>query len=382
MIYLSIILIYLVLKYIVPNSSAFYYIINPFFWIIFSIVILFTTSSKYINKSKDRKMVQISAVIALLYIAIYSVFGFLVTFGKNPYSITIIGILTNIWVTGVMILCREYIRYKIISNTRKKNYTLVLVLVTILFTLIEIDLATLIKSFGNASLMFKQIVSDVLPTIIKNILFTFIVSKYTYKSTVVYEMTINLFYWISPVLPNSPWILIAILDTIIPLIFYYIIKMQKDDRDIVLGREKNEKSDYKSTILFAVIFVLVACFATGLFPVEPKAVATASMYPSINVGDVVLIKKCGINDVKIGDVIEYQLEDQFIIHRITSKETKDGEVYIKTKGDNNNSEDANVVTKDQIIGKIIFKVKYIGIPSVWLNNMMSSDKEILVETGK
>lgn len=382
MIYLAIVLVNLLLNLFIKNASILNNIINPLYWIIFSIALMFVLPQKYINKKKDNRMTQTSAVVALIYIVIYTLFGLIVTFGRNPYSVTIKGILINFWVTGLVIIGREYIRYKIISNTKHKDIILVSILTVVLFSILEIDIQTFIGGFGNASSMFRQIVSNILPIIVKNVLFTYMAQKYSYKPAIAYQIIINMFYWISPILPNSPWILIAILDTVIPFLFFVIVSMRVDDKEIALGRVRKEKTDVKGTITFGVAVALLACFATGLFPIEPKAVATASMYPAISVGDVALIKKCGINDVDIGDVIEYQLENQFIIHRIIKKEVKDGEVVIITQGDNNSSPDAKPVTKEQVIGKVIFNAKYLGIPSVWINRLMGTNDEVLVETGK
>ena len=106
------------------------------------------------------------------------------------------------------------------------------------------------------------------------------------------------------------------------------------------------------------------------------------MYPEIEVGDVVIVKKCTINDIDVGDVIEYQIETQSIVHRVTKKEIEQNAFKITTKGDNNNSEDAKPVYEEQIIGKVIFKIKYLGLPSVWLKNLTQSNETVYVETGK
>ena len=48
-----------------------------------------------LNKKKDKKIVEYTAIIALVYIVIYTLFGLVVTFGKNPYSNTFKGFLNN-----------------------------------------------------------------------------------------------------------------------------------------------------------------------------------------------------------------------------------------------------------------------------------------------
>lgn len=91
------------------------------------------------------------------------------------------------------------------------------------------------------------------------------------------------------------------------------------------------------------------------------------MQNEIMIGDVVIIKKCTANDVNVGDIIEYQMEGYTVIHRVIEKTQRKGEFYFVTKGDNNETADKKEVTEDQLIGKVIFKVRYIGYPAIWLH---------------
>ena len=85
------------------------------------------------------------------------------------------------------------------------------------------------------------------------------------------------------------------------------------------------------------------------------------------VGDVAIIKKCKANDVNVGDIIEYRKEDFTVIHRIIEKTQRSGEYYFVTKGDNNKTRDRDEVREDQLIGKVIFKIRYVGYPAIWLH---------------
>lgn len=74
---------------------------------------------------------------------------------------------------------------------------------------------------------------------------------------------------------------------------------------------------------------------------------TGSMSPTIEKGDIVIVK-IG-EQVQEKDIITYRSENAFITHRIIDI---DGESII-AKGDNNNTQD-NAITKDAIIGKVVF----------------------------
>lgn len=83
-------------------------------------------------------------------------------------------------------------------------------------------------------------------------------------------------------------------------------------------------------------------------------VVTGSMEPTLNVGDLIIIKN--YDSYKKNDIITYRSDNDFITHRITGID-KD---YVYTKGDANNSED-NKILYDQIIGKVVFVVNNGGV---------------------
>lgn len=76
-------------------------------------------------------------------------------------------------------------------------------------------------------------------------------------------------------------------------------------------------------------------------------VKSNSMYPILSKGDIILIKK-SIN-YKKGDIITYEDENFLITHRVI--EIKDN--YFCTKGDNNNSEDNDLISLENVKGKVI-----------------------------
>jgi signal peptidase len=101
-------------------------------------------------------------------------------------------------------------------------------------------------------------------------------------------------------------------------------------------------------------------FFLGVFPIKSSAILTESMKPIINPGDMVIIEKCDINQIKENDIIQYKVKDYTVVHRVIKINFDKTEII--TKGDNNNNID-KPVSKDQIIGKIRFKIPYIGYPT-------------------
>ena len=91
-------------------------------------------------------------------------------------------------------------------------------------------------------------------------------------------------------------------------------------------------------------------------------VATGSMEPEYNIGDLIVIRETTKEEIKIGDVINYISETGIdtITHRVVDIIEKDGQTYYKTKGDNNNSVDPELVNYSQVKGILVFKISKLG----------------------
>lgn len=95
-------------------------------------------------------------------------------------------------------------------------------------------------------------------------------------------------------------------------------------------------------------------------------IATGSMAKTINIDDIIIVKLG--SEYKTNDIITYEENGNFITHRIT--EIKDNSII--TKGDNNNAED-EPIQKENVIGKVVFTIKNIG---VW--KKVFSDAKVII----
>ncbi len=82
------------------------------------------------------------------------------------------------------------------------------------------------------------------------------------------------------------------------------------------------------------------------------------------VGDVVFVKK--YDNYSVGDVIVFKSKffPAKLVHRIVSLDP------ITTKGDNNPESyifDKNI---DEVVGKVVFRIPYLGIPRYWLYRLL------------
>ena len=96
-------------------------------------------------------------------------------------------------------------------------------------------------------------------------------------------------------------------------------------------------------------------------------IISPSMTPNINVYDVVVnIRTDNPQDIQVGDVITYKStaatsEGMTITHRVIQRrQLPDGTFEYMTQGDNNAEPDSVYVTYDNVIGKEIFVIPYLG----------------------
>ena len=369
------------LRFVYGLNGLYLYIINPIFWIIFCVVLFFALGKLYTNTKLRKKIIQYTTVATLTYLIVYMLSGLFVTFGENPYSTTLKGLIINLWSLGIPIFAKEYIRYKLINNVYDRDKVKFAILISAVYIIIDIQYTSFIGQTVATLTIVKYISQVIIPNIAKNVLFSYIAIQGDYLPAILYQLVTNLYYWVSPILPNSPWAMTAIIDTVIPIILFLYIRYEKvklvpqKDRRMVIDTNPG------SVIPLVITIVLVIWFALGIFPVKPIAIATGSMEKEICVGDVAIIKKCNSNDVNVGDIIEYQMEGYTVVHRIIEKRQNNGKFSFITKGDNNNTPDRDEVKEDQLIGKVIFKIKYIGYPAIWMHLLQDEEQMVEVEKG-
>ena len=367
-------------KLVTTINKIYLYILNPLIWIGLAIFLRTVLGKSYEIKKLKKDIITYSFIAVLTYIIVYLISGLFITFGKNPFSRTILGIVTNLWIFVSVIVSKEYVRYKLINNVYEKDKIKIATIISMIYVIMDLGIRSLFKETLTSAFIIEFIFATLLPLIVKNVLYSYMALNSNYLPAIIYEVGTNLYLWLSPILPNAPWIMTAIIDSVIPLILFLYIRYEKNKKDIFRTKEKIMNTDPRNIIPLTICIILAIWFAIGIFPIKPVAIATGSMEPELHVGDVAIIKKCKANELEEGDIIEYQLDGYTVIHRIIYKSQENGKFVFITKGDNNNIEDSREVTENQIIGKVIFKIRFLGYPAVFFNNLGTQDS-IDVETG-
>lgn len=123
--------------------------------------------------------------------------------------------------------------------------------------------------------------------------------------------------------------------------------------------------DIISTVLVVLVVLLaVALVGVRLVGIQTYAVVSGSMEPLYPTGSLLYVRKVDPADLKVGDSITFLLdEDTVATHQIVEilPDEEDAEVLrFRTKGIANETPDGEPVHCNNIIGKPLFAIPYMG----------------------
>lgn len=326
------------------------------------------------EKSRYNKDIILSI---LIYITIYYILtyllGLFLGFSKNVYSLTFSSIMRNIVSLFILILISELFRY--IVNTKIKNNYWLLALSMLSFTMIDVTFTLNAVNFKDFYSILKCFGLFVLPSLGKNFLVTYLSYTVSFKPNIVYRVLMEIPKFILPIIPNFGPYIESVIYVSFPVLVFAIIynKFKKLKKGIILSEKKQYfRLTYVITIPILIAMVGLTC---GYFKYQAIVVATGSMTPNINKGDVVIVKKLTDNekkDLKKGDVLVFNRGDRIVVHRIYDIYSTGGEIFFKTKGDFNKDPDGYLIETSEVIGTVKAKIKYIGYPTVILYEKFGS----------
>ena len=132
-----------------------------------------------------------------------------------------------------------------------------------------------------------------------------------------------------------------------------------------------------ANIIYIIIFIIVLFILMiailqrttnneiTLFGYRIFVVATGSMTPKYEVGDVLVSKEVDPATIQVGDDIVYEgkegnFKDKIVTHQVIMIEKENDNYRIQTKGIANTKEDPEI-TQNEVIGKVIYKMGVLSL---------------------
>lgn len=351
------------------GNSLFIYLLKPLFWCGIALAFFAMPALRYKSKLRTRNFINSwSFIFAVVFICVQVLAGLVDGLGKSPYDHSISGIAINIFSVGAVLAGREFLRSYVVNILTKDGNYIVFLAVSIFMTLLAFPVQKYTDLQGYESIV-KFCAQFFLPEFSKNFLATYLVFLGGPASSLIFLGTMEAFNWMSPILPDLQWITAASVGILTPAFMFTTMQGLFEVESKQRNRRDLKKEGLTSFIVTVLLSVGIVWFAVGVFPVYPSVVVTGSMEPMIYPGDVILVRKTmDIKEIQVGDVIYFKRGEIMISHRITEIIEKDGVPNYRTKGDNNNVEDSQLVNPEQIRGEIIKVVPNIGWPTMLIKS--------------
>ncbi len=375
---ISILTYYILLRWI-RFSVEYQSLITSLFWLLIATYAFFCEKPNRHSKLKFSEFYLLFMLVcAVLYLISYFLIGTIDGFGLNIYDTSFTGIVKNLLILGSTVVLKEWVRNFLINSVQKRFVVVFGILLILVFSFTEVNLETFSK-LKTLEEWFSYISKNILPVVFFNVLMTFAAYIMGFYGTAIYATLTKFPIWVVKILPNFRWITLLLVGALLPLMFTIVLRSISRNKATRGKRLEMKQASPYSWIATAMVAVSTVWFALGIFPIFPSAIVSDSMKPNISRGDIVLIQKVDPNALNEQDIILYALDNIQVFHRIIQIQYVQGVKQFTLKGDNNKYEDPKPVLIEQIIGRHIATIPFIGWPGVLLQQ---SGGEVQVETGE
>lgn len=310
-------------------------------------------------------------IFLLMYFILFYILGIFIGFARIENYYTVYGFKTFILPLILMTVLKEMLRYMMIKKSEGSK--LIIIMSFLMFTFLDVTEAIYYNGFENSYNTFIFFALSLLPAISSNIMSCYVAQKVGYKPIIFYLLITKLYLYLIPIVPNPNEYISSMINFLLPIILMFKVhSFFEKTKDEELTRDYKKKNVW--WLVFPVAFaIIMVYFTSGYFHYHAIAIASGSMETMISKGDVVVIEKIederGYDNLEVGQVIAFKYNNIVVVHRLIDIVSDDGQYYYYTKGDANNAPDDYAVTREMIIGVVNIKIPYIGLPTVWLNEM-------------
>lgn len=333
------------------------------------LLLIITKITLGFEKDRHRYSKDISLEIIITLIIFFLTFylcGLVIGFAKTNNYFTIKALTSIVIPLIIYTILKEYLRYTLI--TKSSESLILMILMTITFIFIDNTIAFAISGLSFSKSTFLLIALTFIPSITENILCSWTTYHFGFKPCLIYLLIIKLYPYLLPIIPNPNEYIYSIIFFLLPVIILLRLKKWFTTDQVNENIERVRIKQFLPYIPLAIVVITLVYFVSGYFKYYAVAIATGSMVPNINKGDVVIVnQQFKADELEKGEIIAYKYGGRVIVHRINDLIKKDKTIIIYTKGDANNDVDGWKVTPDMIIGIVKNKIPAIGYPTIWLN---------------
>ncbi|ADM27343.1 peptidase S26B, signal peptidase [Ignisphaera aggregans DSM 17230] len=354
-----ILVIYLYPLFIVPRGLIAYVLPFSLSLIVFGLL--------YSNRFKiyEPKVFGLIVFFFLIRIANDIVLGIVRGFGRNPLAIEFSGILFGLLRVIPIALAIECFRAVVLDRFGRSFYWILSI--SLFLSLLENPYTKYLSLLSSG---YREIVNfifiDLLPIYTKHIFLSILYISSGIVSTITFSSIDKIYLYSVPILPNIPLSIssaINILLIAIYLILIYIAIYEYDVYEYYLRKFLRRRHIIARVLMVSIAIIIYLRIANiGLY-----IVSSGSMSPTMNIGDIAITLP--IKDIERNNIIAFLSPNgEIVMHRVIDIiPLGNGSIRYITKGDANRDIDPFIVTENNVIGKTIFVIPYIGIPILYMD---------------
>ena len=344
-----------------PRNSG--KIITALFLILFAVAIFFLVKKRPILSINKTTVLLIMIAMGAVCLVLYYLTGVHFGFYKSSTPLSVRSFFTNILPITAIIIAIEFIRYVLLAQNAK--FTGILIYVA--GVLSEVLLFATLDSLTTSARFMDAVGLYLLPACTANLLYNFLAKDYGFLPGIAYRLLTTLYAYVLPVYPQTPDILFSFAKLLIPLAIYTFIKALYTKGK----RYEKPKSRIWSLIgmgFSALFMISIVLLISGEFRYRMLVIATESFTGDINKGDAIIYEEFDNQFIQEQDVIVFVKGNSRIVHRVVDIENINGVTRYYTKGDANDDMDFGYITGANIEGVVLFKIPYLGHPSLLLKD--------------
>lgn len=320
------------------------------------------------NDFKYRQTLKTVMICLLFYFILIYIGGLFTGFAKTIYSFGFTNLIYNIIPTLIYIVLMEFIRSIYIN--RSNNNKIIIVLSCIVFIIYDSFSKFYLYNLSVSDDLYEYIGLVILVSIARNIFLSILCSKSNVINCIIYRIITELYIFVVPIVPNFGPYINSVLEITLPLIIGLIL-ISPSKR--ILPSPNMTKRGRISSIVVVSILLLIILLNSGLIKYQMFVIGSNSMNPYIYRGDVIIARRTNskeIKQIKKGEILVFRYDKKIVSHRVYKIITRNNKLYFRTKGDNNDQVDDNLAKESDVIGTVSFRIKYIGLPSIWLREAL------------
>lgn len=372
---LEIVLVLFLLFTLFASNIEFRWILACFF-LIYLFVANRLLGKKGIKSVYEKQVINLMLIFAFIYLGVFYGLGLYYGFEKTKYFFTFKSLLRFIIPTIIIIICSEKIRYVLISQNgefrvrgRKIDFSNILIFASMV--LADYIIYANMYSLSNLEDFLTAIGFILFASISNNLLFNYVSKRFGNKPIILFRFITVLYVYFLPIQPDVYLFLSTFLRMLFPFLIYMVLERTYARNTFVVSF-KDKKKNVVSTLLLLIGVTAVIMLISCQFKYGIVVIGTSSMTGTINRGDAIIYERYDHNKlIKKGQIIVFDYNGLKTIHRVVEIKNINGTTRYFTKGDANKDMDDGYRLLNNIDGLVRLRIKYIGLPTLWLRSLFN-----------